>query len=199
MRLIWSLAAVGIVAWGDRSLSAAGAGAGGWTTSSSRSGSSRISPASATGFPVRSNSSTSSPTIRLAGSPFVAAGRRRRGAGPRRPARLVSAIDRRPAIYAAALAAGLALAAAVICLIWPGDSLLAMTRLANPLGNAAWPPVNDLAFKHRVERLAVGRPFEVELIDRNHRMPDDVRIEYRSTSPNGRRADLARKNAARRR
>ena len=61
-----------------------------------------------------------------------------------------------------------------------------LERLVNPLGDAAWPPVNDFVFKRGIERLAAGQPFEVELIDRNRQMPDDVRIEYRWTNQSGR-------------
>jgi hypothetical protein len=96
------------------------------------------------------------------------------------------AINRRPAVRAAAVAGGIALVVAAICMFRPSDASLAVERLVNPLGSAIWPPVNDLAFTHRIDRLAAGQTFETELIDRNRQMPDEVRIEYRWTSPSGR-------------
>jgi hypothetical protein len=96
-----------------------------------------------------------------------------------------AAVDRRPVIRAAALAGAIALVAVAMCALRPADSLLAVVRLVNPLGSAAWPPLNDLTFTHRVERLAVDQPFEVELVDRNNHLPDEVRIEYRNASQSG--------------
>jgi hypothetical protein len=95
------------------------------------------------------------------------------------------AIDGRPTRRAAALAAVIAAAAIAICALRPADSLLAAVRLVNPLGDAAWPPANDLAFTRRIERLAQRQPFEIELIDRNRNMPDEVRIDYRYASDSG--------------
>ncbi len=95
------------------------------------------------------------------------------------------AINNRPTIRAAIVAGALSAAAVAIVAIRPADSLLAAARLVNPLGDAAWPPVNDLAFTRRIERLAQGQPFEVELIDRNRNMPEEVRIEYRYAAESG--------------
>ncbi|HEV3415364.1 MAG TPA: hypothetical protein VG056_01060 [Pirellulales bacterium] len=96
-----------------------------------------------------------------------------------------AAVDRRPVARAAALAGAIALIAVAMCVLRPADSLLAVVRLVNPLGSAAWPPFNDLAFTHRVERLAVDQSFEVEVIDRNKHLPDEVSIVYRTTSQSG--------------
>jgi hypothetical protein len=96
-----------------------------------------------------------------------------------------NAIDRRPAVRAAVVAGMMMLIAAATFAFRPNDSLLAILRLANPLGSAAWPPTNDLAFTRRIERLAVGQPFEVELIDRNRNLPEEVRILYRYTTDSG--------------
>jgi hypothetical protein len=95
------------------------------------------------------------------------------------------AIDSRPTVRAAMVASVLAAAAIAVVAVRPTDSLLAAARLVNPMGDAAWPPTNDLAFTRRIERLAQGQPFEVELVDRNRNMPDEVRIEYRYTSDSG--------------
>ena len=48
-----------------------------------------------------------------------------------------------------------------------------------PLGNDDWPRYYNLAFRSAPTRLAVGQPFEVELMrDAEHRVPDSVRIFY---------------------
>ena len=60
----------------------------------------------------------------------------------------------------------------------PNSAALAARRLAMPWSNAAWPRWNDLAFEHPPSRLAKGENFEVELIDRNDRLPDETQIEY---------------------
>src|SRR5207302_783067 len=95
------------------------------------------------------------------------------------------AVDRRPAVRAATVAGVMMLVAVAAFAVRPNESLLAILRLANPLGSAAWPPANDLAFTRRIERLAVGQPFEVELIDRNRNLPEEVRILYRHTTDSG--------------
>jgi hypothetical protein len=95
------------------------------------------------------------------------------------------AIDRRPVVRAAAVAGAIGLIVAAICLVSPMDARLALARLIRPLGDDAWPPVNDLAFTRHVERVALEQPFEVELIDRNHNLPDEVRIQYRHADERG--------------
>ncbi len=95
-------------------------------------------------------------------------------------------VDRRPVLRTAALAALFVAAATGITLWRPAEVRLALVRLANPFDSAAWPPVNDLEFRHRIERVAVGQSFEVELIDRNRRLPDEVWIEYRAANAEGR-------------
>jgi hypothetical protein len=95
------------------------------------------------------------------------------------------ALNSRPAVQAACCAALVSLVAVALACGFPADARLAFVRLIKPLGGDAWPPVNDLAFTMRVERIARDQPFEVELIDRNHRLPDDVRIQYRAAGENG--------------
>jgi hypothetical protein len=90
-----------------------------------------------------------------------------------------AAIDRRPAVLAAAVACGIGLIAGALVIARPADARLALARLANPLSNAAWPPKNDLAFIHPVNRVALGQPFEVELKDNKGNLPDAVKIHYR--------------------
>ena len=55
---------------------------------------------------------------------------------------------------------------------------LAARRLALPFGGEAWPTVNDLAFLDAPQRIAIGEDLEVELIDRNGRLPEVVTIHY---------------------
>ncbi len=95
------------------------------------------------------------------------------------------ALNSRPAVKAAGWAALVCIVAGALAFGFPADAQLAFARLVKPWGSDAWPPVNDLAFTKRVERIARDQPFEVELIDRNHRLPDDVRIQYRAASENG--------------
>jgi len=90
-----------------------------------------------------------------------------------------SAVDRRPTARALAAALVCCLAAGGLVLGFPSDARVALARLVKPLGDDAWPPVNDLVFTRRVERIARDQPFEVELIDRNRKLPDEVRIQYR--------------------
>jgi len=96
-----------------------------------------------------------------------------------------TALDRRPALRAVAAACGIGLIAGALVLVSPADARIALTRLTNPLSDAAWPPKNDLAFTHRIDRVAFGQPFEVELKDRTGNLPDVVKIHYRSEADDG--------------
>ena len=96
-----------------------------------------------------------------------------------------SAIDRRPAWRAVAAACVVGLIGGALVMASPTDARLALTRLANPLSNAAWPPTNDLVFTRRIDRVAFGQPFEVELKDRTGNLPDVVKIHYRTDSDDG--------------
>ncbi|MGD9723695.1 MAG: hypothetical protein AB7O59_04920 [Pirellulales bacterium] len=91
-----------------------------------------------------------------------------------------SVLERRPALRALTVG-GVALAlAAVLVLLAPGHARIALARLARPFGADAWPRVYNLAFRATPTRLAAGETFEVELLsDAEHRVPDDVRIQYR--------------------
>ncbi len=98
-----------------------------------------------------------------------------------------SAVDRRPTVRALSVAALCCLAAIGLAAAFPHDARLALARLLKPLGNDAWPPVNDLVFTHVAERVARDQPFEVELTDRNRKLPDEVRIQYRFAAADGAR------------
>ena len=96
-----------------------------------------------------------------------------------------AALDRRPALRAVAMACGIAAIAAAGIAARPADARLALTRLVNPLSNAGWPPTNDLVFVRQIDRVAFGQPFEVELKDRTGKLPEVVKIHYRSDSDDG--------------
>lgn len=92
---------------------------------------------------------------------------------------LEQVIDPRPTKRALSLAAAVVLFAALVLVTDPLSVRTAVVRLAAPLGSAEWPQKNRLAFKEPPTRLAVGQPFEAELIDLNGNLPEEVRIHYR--------------------
>ncbi len=93
---------------------------------------------------------------------------------------LTAVLERRPTGRALAGAAVVIALAVAAVLFDPHSARLALARLANPLGPAAWPRQNDLAFRNPPERVAAGQTFEVELVDSHgHSLPDAVRIHYR--------------------
>ena len=95
------------------------------------------------------------------------------------PLDLNAVIDRRPTRRALAVACGVGLLAALLLLVDGQSVRLALARLALPLGSTHWPKQNDLSFTDPPTRLALGKPFEVQLIDRNQKLPEEVRIHYR--------------------
>ena len=88
-------------------------------------------------------------------------------------------LDRRPAVRALIGMAIISLVTLLLALLNPLVARIAVARLANPLGIDAWPRQNDLAFVEPPRRLALGQPFDVELVDRKDSMPGEVRIFYR--------------------
>jgi hypothetical protein len=96
-----------------------------------------------------------------------------------------SVIDARATRIALAVAGVAVAAVAAIAAIVPTEAGIGLARLFNPLSNAVWPHVHELAFKNPVTRLALGQPFEVEVIDRHGTPPDDVRIQYRYPATTG--------------
>ena len=89
------------------------------------------------------------------------------------------AIDAREPRQAATLAAVLAtIAGIVIVTNWPAANL-AMTRLVQPWNQVSWPRRNELQFVQRLEKLAAGDDFEVELVDRRGPLPELVQIQLR--------------------
>ncbi len=96
------------------------------------------------------------------------------------PLNLREVVDPRPIVLAVLGAAVICLLGLAVVLSAPGLSFLALTRLANPLGNTDWPKVNHLVFSQPVTRVALGGRFEVELTDAlGGELPAEVRIHYR--------------------
>ncbi len=93
-------------------------------------------------------------------------------------------LDRRPTARAA-LALGAACLLAGVCVVLdPSASQIAVARLVNPFGTAAWPQMTHLAIRRPVERVARGRAFQIEVIDAyGARLPTEVRIHYRFDAP----------------
>ncbi len=95
-------------------------------------------------------------------------------------------LDVRRPMRAAMVTAGICLVAAIFVVLDPLSSRIAVARLANPFGSAAWPRKNHLQLVNRVERIARGQAFEVEMIDaEGARLPTDACIHYRFTNPDG--------------
>ena len=120
-----------------------------------------------------------SPSDQLAGSPALRDLVIAQTAAATQDLDLTAVLERRPTRRAVAGAVtAIALAAAAV-LLDPSSARLALARLANPLGPAAWPRQNDLVFRHPPERVAAGQTFEIELVDGHGRpLPDEVRIHY---------------------
>ncbi len=91
---------------------------------------------------------------------------------------LQRALDPREPRKALAGALAVAAVAAFVAALDPASAALAARRLAMPWSNEAWPLWNNLAFENPPRRLAKGENFEVELIDKNGRLPDEVQIQY---------------------
>ena len=93
-------------------------------------------------------------------------------------------LDRRPTAWAVAALAAVCLLAGACVVLDPSASRIAVARLINPFGTAAWPQMNHLAIRRPVERVARGRVFQIEVIDaQGARLPSEVRIHYRFDAP----------------
>jgi hypothetical protein len=96
------------------------------------------------------------------------------------------AIDLRPTVRAVAVSVAVLLLAGVLVAIAPTSSRIAVARLANPLGAMAWPRQNHLELVEKVERLARGGTFEVEVVDAlGAKLPPAVQIHYRIEEADG--------------
>jgi hypothetical protein len=71
---------------------------------------------------------------------------------------------------------------------------LALARLAMPWHKLSWPRRNELEFVRRPDKIASGDDFEVELVDRNGRLPDVVQIQIRHSTSTGTRTETKEMN-----
>jgi len=91
-----------------------------------------------------------------------------------------------PALRAALTTTAVCLVALILVVADPLSSRTAVARLVNPFGGVAWPQTHHLMCLEPVTRVAKGRAFEIEVIDRRGiRLPSDVRIHYRFDDPDG--------------
>lgn len=94
--------------------------------------------------------------------------------------KLSDAIDWRPARRALGIAAAICAVAILLAALDPLGARMAVARLVQPFGGPAWPKANHLAFKNPPRRIALGQPFEVEVIDEwKARLPNEVRLFFR--------------------
>ncbi|HUT90689.1 MAG TPA: DUF4175 family protein, partial [Thermoguttaceae bacterium] len=91
-----------------------------------------------------------------------------------------------PALRAALTTTAVCLVALILVVADTLSSRTAVARLINPFGNVAWPQTHHLVLVEPVTRVAKGRAFEVEVVDRRGvKLPSDVRIHYRFENPDG--------------
>ena len=95
-------------------------------------------------------------------------------------------LDRQPMVRTAGVLALVCVVAGMFIVINPSASHIAVTRLANPLGNAAWPKTNHLMLRRPVDRVARGQAFQIEVVDAHGaRLPSVVCIHYRFEGSDG--------------
>jgi hypothetical protein len=95
-------------------------------------------------------------------------------------------LDRRPMARAIMALMAAALIAGAFLLTDPLSSRIAVARLLNPLGNAAWPRMTHLTVRQAVERVARGSDFRIVVVDAHDgRLPAEVRIHYRFADGDG--------------
>ncbi|HUY31257.1 MAG TPA: hypothetical protein VMV69_00645 [Pirellulales bacterium] len=93
---------------------------------------------------------------------------------------LSKSLEPRPAYRALLVFGCVASLALLLAACGPRTTMIGLTRLVDPLGNATWPKSSHLVFKHPVERVALGQPFEVEVIDAEGApLPDEVFLHVR--------------------
>lgn len=94
------------------------------------------------------------------------------------------ALDARPAVRSLGAGVVAVLLAAILATADPAAARTAVARVFNPTSRAAWPRQTHWRLVHPVERIARGRPFEIEVIDAGGaRLPDEARIYYRFENP----------------
>lgn len=97
------------------------------------------------------------------------------------------ALQRRPAQQAVMTATAIALVGVIVATANPLAARTAVARLINPFGSVTWPQRTHLVLRERVERVARGQAFEIEVVDREGaKLPERARVHYRLTNANGR-------------
>jgi hypothetical protein len=100
--------------------------------------------------------------------------------------RFADALDPRPARRAAAVSMLILMFAAILVLLDPSSSQIAIARLGNPFGNVAWPQRNHLLLRNEVSRVYWGKAFELEVIAaEDTELPETVKIYYRFEDEDG--------------
>jgi len=96
------------------------------------------------------------------------------------------AIDRRRVGRAVMAAVAVLLLAALVVTLAPASSQVAVARLAYPWGEMSWPRKNYLKLKTRVDRVARGEAFEIEVADAfGGPLPPGARVHYRMEDADG--------------
>lgn len=85
-------------------------------------------------------------------------------------------IDSRPRNHALALCGALLLVAVALLAVQPANFARAATRLVWPVGGPVWPPRHQLELVQAPSAVALGESFEVEVVDKNGRLPADAAI-----------------------
>jgi hypothetical protein len=88
------------------------------------------------------------------------------------------AIEPRATYHAVATATVVFAFAVTLTMMAPESALLAARRLVMPWRSETWPLWNDLVLKNPPQRIAKGENFEVELYDKNGRLPENAQIQY---------------------
>ncbi len=100
--------------------------------------------------------------------------------------RFTDVLDHRASRRAVMFSVGVCLVAAILVALDPTASQIALARLANPFGTVHWPQKTHLALRERVDRVARGQAFEVEVVDAHDaRLPSEVQIHYRLEGSEG--------------
>lgn len=99
---------------------------------------------------------------------------------------LENCIDRRPRNRVLAIGVLLVVVALVLAALQPANFARAAVRLAWPVGGPVWPPRHQLELVKAPSAVALGESFEVEVIDRNGRLPADATITLQFDQPSRR-------------
>lgn len=86
-------------------------------------------------------------------------------------------LSRRGPVRAAMLLAVVVLVVGGIVVSHPSDSLLALSRLANPTHDRSWPARNQLEFVDLPSEVPTGSPLKFAVVDRGGNLPKRVFIE----------------------